>query len=53
MADRLKDDYFEAKFDSDLAERIAKAELKGKLSMLDDLIGLPAFVKAFEVPSSK
>lgn len=50
MADRYKDDFFDKAEASD----IDKAFLRGQLSIIDDVIGLPAFIKAFrELPSSK
>lgn len=54
MADRYKDEYFDASFKTELEEQKAKAELKGKLQIISDVVGLPAFIKSFkEIPSSK
>lgn len=43
QADRYKDDFFEKQE----ATEIDKAYLRGQLQIIDDLIGLPAFIKAF------
>lgn len=50
MADRYKDEFFEAEKTGD----VEKAFLRGQLNVIDDIVGLAAFIKAFkELTTSK
>lgn len=45
MGDRYKDEFF----DKQEATDIDKAYLRGQLSIIDDIVGLVAFIKSFKV----
>lgn len=45
MGDRYKDEFF----DKQEAIDIDKAYLRGQLSIIDDIVGLVAFIKSFKV----
>jgi len=49
LADREKDGFFEQKNTTE----VDKAYLRGQLQMIDEIVGLVAFMKAFKVPEVK
>jgi hypothetical protein len=49
LADQKKDDFFYKQYTTIEAEAKAKIELGGELQMIDELLGIPYFIKSFKV----